>query len=112
MLDFMALYVNPDQLNGEEHWNAILKRQISYFADPEGLDGLLHHLGEDNAYFDRVRSLCREFGPENPMEPFRLWKPMDPEFKDVVSKMTNLDPTRRITAKEALDHSWFRRIAC
>jgi serine/threonine protein kinase len=33
---------------------------------------------------------------------------VEPEFRDLIVKMTNLDPTMRITARQALEHPWFK----
>jgi serine/threonine protein kinase len=51
--------------------------------------------------------IAEGFSEELPREPFALWKDVEPEFKDLVGKMTNIDPKRRITAHEALSHPWF-----
>lgn len=32
---------------GEEVLSVVLERQVSYFADEEGLNGLLEHLGDN-----------------------------------------------------------------
>ena len=45
--------------------------------------------------------IAEGFNKEFPRAPFTLWKDIDPEFKDLVGKMTNIDPKRRITAHEA-----------
>jgi serine/threonine protein kinase len=51
--------------------------------------------------------IAEGFSEDFPRAPFSLWKDIDPEFKDLVGKMTNIDPERRITAHEALSHRWF-----
>jgi serine/threonine protein kinase len=33
-----------------------------------------------------------------------------PEFMDLVSKMTHLNPREHITAREALEHPWFQDV--
>jgi serine/threonine protein kinase len=43
----------------------------------------------------------------NPRKPFSLWKNIDADFKDLVSGLTNFEPTKRLTAHEALAHRWF-----
>jgi hypothetical protein len=35
----------------------ILSRHISYFADEDGLNGLLQHIGEENAFYQRFKTL-------------------------------------------------------
>jgi serine/threonine protein kinase len=51
--------------------------------------------------------IAEGFSKEFPRAPFALWEGIDPAFKDLVGKMTNIDPKRRITAHEALSHQWF-----
>jgi serine/threonine protein kinase len=41
-------------------------------------------------------------------QPFGKWQYVEPEFRDLIVKMTNLDPTMRITARQALEHPWFK----
>lgn len=36
---------------------------------------------------------------------------MEPEFRDLNGRMTSLDPRRRITARQALQHCWFDQSA-
>lgn len=109
VLGRMAFQVGINELKGEEPWHAILARHVSYFGglDTDSLESLMHHFGTDNPYLERLSSICSEFGPENPRKPFEFWKPVDPDFKDLVLRMTKLDPARRITAREALEHPWF-----
>lgn len=47
------------------------------------------------------------FDEKHPMEPFGLWEGINPQFDDLVGKMTNIDPKRRITVEEALSHRLF-----
>lgn len=88
----------------EEAWRHILGRHISYFADEDGFQGLLKHIGEDNPFYERLVILAVEVKPR---EPFALWEYVDAEFRDLIVKMTSLDPARRITARQALQHPWF-----
>ncbi|PCH07847.1 Hypothetical protein PENO1_010320 [Penicillium occitanis (nom. inval.)] len=40
--------------------------------------------------------------------PFSDWPNVtDEKFKDLIRSMTNLDPRKRVTAREALEHPWF-----
>lgn len=91
---------------GEEKLSVVLERQISYFADGDGLDGFLKHLG-DNPWCEVFNILASGFGETNPREPFSLWKNVDPDFKHLVVGLTNFDPAKRLTAHEALAHQWF-----
>lgn len=88
-----------------EAWRSILYNHISYFGDWPGFRGLLMHLGEENEYVERLLALLPEVKPK---KPFSLWEPVDPEFRDLILKMTSLDPAKRITAREAPKKPWFR----
>ncbi|KAL1865946.1 hypothetical protein VTK73DRAFT_4952 [Phialemonium thermophilum] len=109
MLNQMVLRPTDEELASPEAWRHVLRRQISYFADNESFVGLLKHIGEDNPYFEGIVELGTDFGKDRPRKPFALWEYVDAEFRDLVGKMTNWDPTRRITAREALAHSWFQK---
>jgi len=109
MLKDMIFHID-DKSNESEQWEPILRRHISYFADEDGLKGLLKHLGEENPYFERVIELAASFDKENPRQPFERWHYVDIDFRDLIGKMTNLNPSKRITAEEALKHSWFQNI--
>ncbi|KAH6854076.1 kinase-like domain-containing protein [Chaetomium sp. MPI-CAGE-AT-0009] len=104
----MVFAVSDEELNGDMAWWHVLRRHISYFADEEGFQGLLEHIGQENPFFERLISLAGDFGPGNPMEPFARWHYVDADFRDLIQKMTNLDPNRRISARKALEHPWFR----
>jgi serine/threonine protein kinase len=84
----------------------VIERQISYFADEDGLKRFLEHLG-DNPWV-RVFEVVRDgFNIDSPRRPFFLWKGIDNDFKSLICAMTNFDPEQRITAHEALSHKWF-----
>ncbi|KAI3334574.1 kinase-like domain-containing protein [Ustulina deusta] len=87
----------------------ILTRQISYFANWDDFDGFLKYLGRRHPWASDFRRIADSFDKTNPRRPFALWKSdlLDADFKDLISKMTNFDPRKRITAEEALDHPWF-----
>jgi hypothetical protein len=104
----MVFYVPESELGGAEQFNAILRRHVSYFGDIASLEGLLRHIGgEESAYYNRVMDIIQSIGGDSPREPFELWEPVDPDFKDLVGKMTSMEPARRISAREALGHCWF-----
>lgn len=107
MVNEMVFRVNDDQLKSTDSWRHILCRHISYFADEDGFNGFLEHIGKENPFYERLIDLASSFGPGNPMQPFHRWGYVEPELRDLVGKMTNLDPTKRITAREALQHRWF-----
>ncbi|KAF2446133.1 kinase-like protein, partial [Karstenula rhodostoma CBS 690.94] len=99
--------VSDEELNeGEEKLAVVLERQLSYFSDLESLGGLLQHLG-DSPWAQIFTVIEEGFNQELPRAPFALWKDIDPVFKELVGKMTNIDPKRRITAHAALSHRWF-----
>ncbi|KAJ9316571.1 hypothetical protein DTO271D3_3078 [Paecilomyces variotii] len=109
MLNEMVFRVSDDQLKSADSWRYILRRHISYFADEDGLNGFLEHIGEETPFYKRLIDLADSFGPGNPRQPFQRWSYVEPELRDLVGKMTNLDPTKRINAREALQHRWFRQ---
>ncbi|KAE8354829.1 hypothetical protein BDV28DRAFT_163891 [Aspergillus coremiiformis] len=105
-----ALCGNPIWRSPEtkEPWRLILRRHISYFADEDSLNRLLTHIGKENNFFSRLLELAGSFAPGDLRRPFASWDFVQPELRDLVSRMTNLDPERRITARKALEHPWFR----
>lgn len=108
MLNDMVFRVSDEGPGADDAWWHILRRHISYFGDEDGFKGLLQHVGEENVFFDRLIALAGEFDAERPRKPFAMWHYVDAELRDLVTKMTNLDPARRISAREALEHPWFR----
>ncbi|KAE8154312.1 kinase-like domain-containing protein [Aspergillus avenaceus] len=107
MISEMVFRVSDDQLEAPDSWRYILRRHLSYFADEDGLNGFLGHIGKENPFHERLLALANTFTLEDPRQPFTRWQYVDPDLRDLVGKMTNLEPTRRITAKEALRHCWF-----
>lgn len=97
---------------GEEVLAVVIERQLSYFGDPDAFAGfmeLIYNARPDNPWIEVFDVLRSGFTAETPREPFALWKQdsSDEVFRDLILKMTNFDPRRRITAEEALDHPWF-----
>lgn len=86
-----------------------LQRQVSYFGDREGVEGLLKHIGDDDVNCQVLRMLWEDRHEEYiPYKPFSEWADVtDVVFKDLIRELTNLDPANRITAAEALEHPWF-----
>ncbi|KAI9671548.1 MAG: hypothetical protein M1817_003600 [Caeruleum heppii] len=110
MLNDMIFHVSDDELPpGADPWRPILRRQISYFGTEDGFKGLLQHIGDENPFFERLITLAGDFHAERPRKPFAMWHYVDVEFRDLITKMTDLDPRWRITAREALVHPWFRQ---
>jgi serine/threonine protein kinase len=86
-----------------------LQRQVSYFGEKEGLNGLMKHVGDEEINCQILSSMWDDRTEENiPYEPFTDWPDAgDEDFKDLIGRMMNLDPTKRITARKGLDHAWF-----
>ncbi|ELR10460.1 CMGC/CDK protein kinase [Pseudogymnoascus destructans 20631-21] len=94
-----------------EPLSIILERQLSYFAEPDTFDALLRYLGPESLWCEIFTVVRSGFNEQNRRKPFRLWKVekpgFDKDFMDLVGAMTNFDPAKRITAREALAHRWF-----
>ncbi|EFR05123.1 serine/threonine protein kinase [Nannizzia gypsea CBS 118893] len=87
-----------------------LQRQVSYFGDRKGLNGLITHIGDDYMHCKVLGFLWDDrVADYHPYKPFSQWSNDmdDPEFEDMILKMTSLDPQKRVTAHEALEHPWF-----
>lgn len=101
--------VDQDELEeGSDVLAVILQRQFSYFADEDGFNGLLKHLG-DSPWCNMFGVVRDSFNETHPLMPVSMWKGhnIDADFRDLVSGLTNFDPAKRITAHEALAHRWF-----
>ncbi|KAI1749250.1 hypothetical protein F4782DRAFT_533699 [Xylaria castorea] len=103
--------VSEEELgDGEKIVAHVLERQISYFADEEGLDALYKHIGDDHPWVQVFDILRGGFSKENPRRPVSLWKDVDPELRNLVGGLTNFNPAKRLTAREALEHPWFKDV--
>lgn len=98
---------------GEELLSRVIARQISYFADADGITGLLNHI-HGNPWAEVFEILRDDFGENNPRRPFSLWLWNDSlgctkedwsNFKTLISGLTAFSPNTRLTAKEALEQS-------
>lgn len=99
--------VNEETLGeGEESLAVVLSRQISYFADEEGFNALLKHLG-NSPWCHILEVICDEYLKGNPRKPLSHWTGIEEDFRDLLMGLTKFDPAQRITAKEALAHRWF-----
>ncbi|OOF93083.1 hypothetical protein ASPCADRAFT_8030 [Aspergillus carbonarius ITEM 5010] len=99
--------VGDDELEeGVDPLAVVVERQVSYFADEDGLKGLLEYL-RDNPWVQVFEVIRDGFNKDNPRRPFSLWSGVDNDFKHLICAMTNFDPRKRITAREALAHKWF-----
>lgn len=89
-----------------------LQRQVSYFGDREGINGLLTHVGDDELSMEFLSDFydCKD-DDDHGYTHFSTWPEVkDEELKDLVLAMMSLDPKRRITAEQALEHQWFRGV--
>lgn len=76
--------VDEEELaEGEEPLSVVLERQMSYFADEDGLNGLLKHLG-DSPWCEVLKVIRGGFNETNPRKPFSLWKKINVDFKDLM----------------------------
>ena len=103
----MVLAVDEEEIpEGIELLDIVLERQLSYFSDLEGIGGLIRYLG-DSPWAQLIAMITADFNADNLRRPFSSWQDIDPDFKDLVVRMMNMDPTRRLTVNEALAHKWF-----
>jgi len=89
-----------------------LQRQVSYFGDQDGLDGLMLHLSDDEISRTALAMLWEDRNePYIPYRPFAEWPEVkDTIFKDLVLRLMNLDPSKRMTAQQTLEHPWFKDV--
>jgi serine/threonine protein kinase len=88
-----------------------LQRQISYFGDEKGFNGLMKHVGDEEANCEILIMLWEDRAAEYiSYVPFAEWMDVDETFKDLIKGLNNLDPAQRITARQALEHPWFEGI--
>lgn len=111
MTNKMVFYtgLTDEQVTGDDAWRHILYRHVDLFAlDAESFEGLLEYIGgEGSPWYARFVDIAASFSKEEPRRPFAFYTFIDETFRDLVVKMTHLDPKRRITAREALAHPWF-----
>lgn len=94
----------------EDASDMILSLHVSHFInDIDDFNSFIeYHGGEDDPFVARFGGLLMSFnGKDKKRAPFSRWQTVDHDFKDLVGRMTCLDPRWRITAREALKHPWF-----
>lgn len=114
VLNKQIFHLDQDFADGELAQTAVLQRHISYFGNDENIIGLLvDHLGTGNhESTTKARDIVNmSLDLRSEWEPFHSWESVDPCFKDLVMKMTSLDPAGRISARGALGHPWFDGVA-
>lgn len=86
--------------------SCVLERQISYFVDPDGLDGLLKYTGDEKPWHQIFRVIVGGFGKDQPRTLFALWEgeSLDEVFKDLIGGLINFYPAKRLTAQKAWNH--------
>ncbi|PGG99398.1 serine/threonine protein kinase [Blastomyces parvus] len=118
ILGRIIFHVNDNNKEGiprseDEKQKIIIKRLLSHFGDRDGLIGLVEHLHYDELACwspKLIMDVAKGFTADDPRKPFSLWEDVDARFRDVVVQMMSLAPARRITARQALEHPWFRDV--
>jgi serine/threonine protein kinase len=89
-----------------------LQRQVSYFGDRDGINGLLTHVGDDELSLQLLSNAYdSKDDKDHRYKHFSTWLELkDDAFKDLVLSMMSSDPKKRITAKQALEHPWFKSV--
>jgi serine/threonine protein kinase len=71
----------------------------------------MKHVGGEEANCEVLGMLWEERAADYiPYVPFSEWTDVDSTFKDLIQELNNLDPSQRLTARQALDHPWFEGI--
>lgn len=86
-----------------------LQRQISYFGDSKGLEGLMKHVGDEAVNGQILSMLWDERNGEHiPYKPFSTWpEAADDAFRDLIEGTMSLDPSKRLTAAQISRLPWF-----
>ena len=90
-----------------------LQRQVSYFGEKEGVNGLMKHVGDEEINCQILRMMYDERQTEEySYAPFSEWTDagLDSTFKDLIRGLNSLDPAQRLTARQALEHPWFEDV--
>ena len=90
----------------------ILCRHFSYFGLVS--EGLLKQV-DDEAWCDALKAASKfaeQTVMDQPQVKFESWgEDLGPEAQDMISGMTNPDPTARITIDQVLSHPWWKQDA-
>lgn len=115
MTEIIPFAVTEEDLEDEtDKLPIVIERQISYFANKDGLHEVLHYIRQKSDWVQVFELVTAGFDKDKPREPVRHWRGMELEqkdvFKDLIVGLTNFDPGKRLTAQQALDHKWFRNV--
>lgn len=90
-----------------------LQRQVSYFGEKDAVNGLMKHIGDEEMNCEVLGMLWDDRASEDiPYVPFVEWTDtgIDTTFKDLIRGLNSLDPAQQLTARQALEHSWFEDV--
>ena len=90
--------------------DVVIERQLSYFSDWNSVHGLIDYFGSDDPRGHYFTLVAKKFNKDNPRSPVSIWPMLEPDFKDLIVRMTKVDPRQRLIAEQALAHTWFREI--
>lgn len=71
----------------------------------------MKHVGDEEANCQVIEMLWEDRAADYiPYKPLAEWTDVDSTFKDLVQGLNSLDPSQRLTARQALDQPWFQDI--
>ena len=77
------------------------------------MNGLVKHIGDEEMNCEVLGMLWHDRASEDiPYVPFaeRTDTGIDSTFKDLIRGLNSLDPVQRLTARQALEHPWFKDV--
>jgi serine/threonine protein kinase len=85
-----------------------LQRLVSYFGDPDGLEGLMRRVGDEEINKQVLSAPWEERAEEHiPYKPFDEWpEAADDAFRELIRGSMSLDPRKRLTAGQTLRLPW------
>lgn len=97
------LWPGPHNLAAASSWRHMLREHISRFGERDSVLGLAEHLGAAGNPFGKcIAKLLGTFNNANPRHPVRVVESVDADLRDLVGRMTDMNPAGRISAREAL----------
>ncbi|KAI3395295.1 hypothetical protein diail_1493, partial [Diaporthe ilicicola] len=101
--------IEPLIVSGVPVEQEVLVRHFLYFGPLP--DGLLRHVGDEtwDTFFRAASEIAESEAVDDPNDRFPRWPEdiaphLSSEAKDIISRMTNLDPAKRVTIEEVLEH--------